>query len=97
MRDFHTWPFGVGVSDGFLFIILKFLFIGLILGAIILILKLILGDSFKRDTPPDPLEVLKIRLAKGEVSEEEYSRLRSIIIDKKNRISSQGAFPLTCW
>ncbi len=83
MNYYHTWPFGLGVSDGLLFIVLKFLFIGLILGFIIFILKLILGPSLKKDIPLDPSEILKIRLAKGEISEEEYNKLRSIIDNEK--------------
>ena len=83
MNYYHTWPFGLGVSDGLLFIVLKFLFIGLVLGFIILILKLILGPSLKKDIQLDPSEILKIRLAKGEISEEEYNKLRSIINNEK--------------
>lgn len=83
MNYYHTWPFGLGVSDGLLFIVLKFLFIGLVLGFIIFILKLILGPSLKKDIQLDPSEILKIRLAKGEISEEEYNKLRSIINNEK--------------
>jgi len=83
MSHYHTWPFGVGASDGLLFIVLKFLFIGVILGFIIFILKLILGPSLKKDIQSDPTEILKIRLAKGEISEEEYNRLLSLINKEK--------------
>lgn len=83
MSHYHTWPFGMGVSDGLLFILLKFLFIGVILGLIIFILKLILGPSLKNNIQLDPIEILKTRLAKGEISEEEYKRLRSLINKEK--------------
>ncbi len=82
MNHFHTWPFGSGVSDSLLFIILKFLFIGIVLGVIIWILKLFLGNTDNLNKE-DPLEVLKLRLAKGEISLEEFDKLKERIFKEE--------------
>ncbi len=74
MNTWHTWPFGWGMEDGLGFILAKFVFIGLVLGLIIFILKLALG--IKRDSP---LELLKKRLVRGEITVEEYEKLRKTL------------------
>ncbi len=71
MNTWHTWPFGWGMGDSLIFMLAKFVFIGIILGGIIFILKISLGIG--RDSP---LEVLKKRLARGEITLEEYKRLK---------------------
>lgn len=81
MNHFHTWPFGTGVFDSWLFIILKFVFIGLVLGLIIWILKLFLGD-INENKKEDPLDVLKLRLVKGEISLDEFDKLKKKILEE---------------
>ncbi len=78
MNTWNTWPFGVGVGDSWLFILLKFVFIGVVLGVIILILRSLLG--IKRKTP---LDILKERLARGEITPQEYERLKRIIKEEE--------------
>ncbi len=39
----------------------------------------------------DPLQILKVRLAKGEISVEEYSKLRSLIADDEEKNLDQGS------
>src|SRR5688500_19886074 len=39
----------------------------------------------------DPLQILKIRLAKGEISVEEYSKLRKLIVDNEEKNLDQGS------
>lgn len=80
MHRWSTWPFGMGVVDSWIFIILKFIFIGLVLGIIIVLLRwfLNLGD---KEIYKDPLDILKQRLAKGEIDIEEYENLKKKIKD----------------
>lgn len=44
-----------------------------------------------RQQVEDPLQILKVRLAKGEISIEEYSRLRRLISDDEERRLSEGS------
>jgi len=37
------------------------------------------ANKSKESTGEDPLEILKIRLAKGEITEEEFKRLKSLL------------------
>ena len=80
MHRWSTWPFGIGVVDSWMFIILKFLFIGLILGIIIVLLRWFLSIGNK-ELHEDPLDILKQRLAKGEIDLEEYESLKKKIKD----------------
>lgn len=45
----------------------------------------------ERQQIEDPLQILKIRLAKGEISIEEYSRLRRLVSDDESRRLGEGS------
>ncbi|TMN23344.1 SHOCT domain-containing protein [Lentibacillus cibarius] len=59
-------------------IMMAIIWIGLIVVAVVLIANFVNGGRKQR-----PLEIAKERLAKGEISEEEYDRLKQKLKDKQ--------------
>jgi uncharacterized membrane protein len=79
------WPFGPGLEGGWLLMISKFIFIGLVLAGIIWLLRRGFGPGgfLREDRQDEPgegsgrreaLQRLRKRLADGEISPEEFSR-----------------------
>lgn len=85
------WPFGPGFLGGWLLTLTKFVFIGLVLAVIIWVLRWAFGPGGwlrdeELDRPEDdsedrstPLRILDERLARGEISPEEYRRRRQAL------------------
>jgi uncharacterized membrane protein len=87
-----TWPFGQGFTAGWLMTLSKFVFIGLILGLIMLALRFLFGPrgplrdkDLEREAEEEKqrvneaMDVLRKRLAAGEISEEELERKKILI------------------
>lgn len=68
----YSLGWGWGMGFGWLFM---FLFWVLIILGIIYLVKLIIGGE-KKGKEDDPLEILKRRYAKGEISEEEFKKMK---------------------
>lgn len=80
------WPFGPSILGGWLNMLTKFIFIGLILALIMYLLRYLFGpggpmreDQTSRDESDPALEILRRRLAAGEISPEEYERLLALL------------------
>ncbi len=69
----YGWGIGMGLGFGWLLMILFWIL--LILGIVYLV-KLIGGSSKKVDKEETALDILKKRYAKGEISREEFERMR---------------------
>lgn len=89
--DWTNWPFGPGFTGGFLLIITKFIFIGLVLALILGLLRWAFGPGGKLRDPEwdqenrtvqgdEALTILKTRLAKGEISLKEYEERRQALL-----------------
>ncbi|MFO7817325.1 MAG: SHOCT domain-containing protein [Thermodesulfobacteriota bacterium] len=90
--DWSSWPFGPGFTAGWLMSITKFVFIGLVLGLIMLVLRLLFGPKgpfrdkeLEREAEEEKrkvqeaVDILNKRLAKGEISEEEFMRKKRML------------------
>ncbi len=83
----QSWPFGPSLTGGWLLSLSKFVFIGLVLALIIWLLRWAFGpggpfrgrefDSQSEDKSRDEaLDILRRRMAKGEISLEEFELRR---------------------
>ncbi|MFN2267185.1 MAG: SHOCT domain-containing protein [Desulfonatronovibrio sp.] len=90
--DWSYWPFGEGFTGSWILALTKFLFIGAILAVILGFLRLLFGPKgFFRDEEMDreaeeerqkvreAVDVLRQRLSRGEITEEEYERKKWIL------------------
>lgn len=80
------WPFGPSILGGWLNMLTKFIFIGLVLALLMYLLRYLFGpggpmreDPASQDETDPALEILRRRLASGEISPEEYERLLAIL------------------
>ncbi len=80
------WPFGPSILGGWLNMLTKFVFIGLVLALLMYLLRYLFGpggpmreDPAPEDNADPALEILRSRLASGEISPEEYERLLAIL------------------
>lgn len=69
----YGWGMGWGMGLGWLFFILFWVLI--ILGVLYLI-KLIAGGGRSKPTEETPLDILKRRYAKGEISKEDFEKMK---------------------
>jgi putative membrane protein len=69
------WDYGWGIGFGFGWLLMILFWILVILGIICLI-KLITGSSKKVEKEETAIDILKKRYAKGEVSKEEFEKIR---------------------
>jgi uncharacterized membrane protein len=81
------WPFGPGPGGGVLLILSKFVFIAFVLALIILLLRWAFGPGGRfRDERSESreraLESLDMRLARGEISPEEYRQRRKALFEE---------------
>lgn len=84
--EWAHWPFGPTLLGGWLNMLTKFIFIGLILALIMYLLRYLFGPGGPMherepdaDAPDQAVEILRRRLAAGEISPEEYERLRALL------------------
>ncbi len=90
--DWDFWPFGRGLTGGWVMILSKFVFIGAILAVILGFLRLLFGPAgYFRDKEMDleaeeerkrireAVDLLRQRLARGEISEEEFMRKKRLL------------------
>lgn len=80
------WPFGPTIMGSWLNMLTKFLFIGLVLVLIMYLIRYLFGpggpmreEDKGRAGPDQALEILRCRLASGEISPEEYERIRKTL------------------
>jgi len=80
------WPFGPTILGGWLNMLTKFIFIGLILALIMYLLRYLFGpggpmreDPQAEEGPDQAMEILRRRLASGEIPPEEYEHLRQLL------------------
>jgi uncharacterized membrane protein len=81
-----AWPFGPGPSGGVLLILSKFVFIAAVLALIIFLLRWAFGPGGRfRDERSESrekaLEALDMRLAKGEITPEEYKERKKALYE----------------
>jgi len=69
------WDYGWGMGFGFGWLLMSIFWILIILGGIYF-LKLIMGGSKKDGKEDTALDILKKRYAKGEISREEFEKIR---------------------
>ena len=90
--SWSKWPFGPGITGGWLFAVTKFVFIGFVLALIILFLRWLFGPGGRlRDPELDadtgseeqesPMQILNRRFAQGEISEQEFEAKKRLIRD----------------
>ena len=90
--DWSHWPFGPGMTGSWLMTLSKFAFMGVILAIILGILRYFFGPGgMMRDPEMDreaeeerreirkSVNLLRERLARGEISEEEFERTKRIL------------------
>jgi len=90
--SWSRWPFGPSLTGGWLLTISKFLFIGLALAGIIVLLRLVFGpggwlrdkeldEEAERDrkSREEALDILRKRFAAGEIDEDEFVRGRRLL------------------
>lgn len=80
------WPFGPSILGGWLNMLTKFIFIGLVLALLMYLLRYLFGpggpmreDPTSKDETDPALEILRRRLASGEISPQEYEQLLAIL------------------
>ena len=69
---------GYGFGFGIFGFIINLL---LIVGVIYLVIRWVSGEGISRDKESSPSRILAERFARGEITEEEYLRMRSILRD----------------
>ncbi len=67
------WNYGWGMGFGWFFMVIFWVLV--ILGVVYLV-RLIAVSAKKDDREESPLDILKKRYAKGEISKEEFGRMR---------------------
>lgn len=80
------WPFGPSFLGSWLNMLTKFIFIGLVLALMMYLLRYLFGpggpmreDTQTEEGPDQAMEILRRRLASGEVSPKEYEQLRQLL------------------
>jgi len=81
------WPFGPGASGSLLLMLSKFVFIALVLALIIFLLRWAFGPGGRfRDERTESrekaLEALDMRLARGEITTEEYRERKKALLEE---------------
>jgi putative membrane protein len=69
------WDYGWGMGFGFGAIAMIIFWVLLILGIVYLI-KMVAGSSKKEGKQETAIDILKMRYAKGEISKEEYEKIK---------------------
>jgi len=69
------WDYGWGMGFGFGWIVMIIFWALLILGIVYLV-KMIAGSSKKEDKQDTAIDILKMRYAKGEISKEEFEKIK---------------------
>jgi putative membrane protein len=69
------WDYGWGMGFGFGWIAMIIFWVSLILGIVYLI-KMFAGGSKKEDKEKTAIDILKMRYAKGEISKEEFEKIK---------------------
>jgi len=84
--EWSHWPFGPTLLGGWLNMLTKFIFIGLVLALIMYLLRYLFGpggpmreNNPDADAPDQAMEILRRRLAAGEINPEEFERLRAML------------------
>ncbi|WP_035243867.1 SHOCT domain-containing protein [Desulfonatronovibrio hydrogenovorans] len=90
--DWSYWPFGEGMTGSWILTLTKFIFIGVILAVILGFLRVLFGPKgFFRDEEMDreaeeerqrvreAVDVLRQRLANGEITEDEFQRRKWLL------------------
>ncbi len=82
-----AWPFGPGPTGSVLLILSRFVFIAIVLALIILLLRWAFGPGgrFRDDgaeSREKALEELDMRLARGEISTEEYRQRKKALLQE---------------
>lgn len=78
----HYGMMGYGGWDGWIFgPLMMVLFFGALVGAVILIVRLLRGDHLRASAPRDDraLSILRARFAKGAISQEEFESARKAL------------------
>ena len=73
------WDYGWGMGFGFGWIAMIIFWVLLILGIVYLV-KMIAGSSKKEDKQETAIDILKMRYAKGEISKEEFEKIKQDLI-----------------
>mgnify|MGYP006292578847 FL=1 len=83
------WPFGPSLTGGWLETLAKFVFIGLVLAGILLLLRWAFGPGgrFRDQDDGDPdrqsrqqaMDILRRRLAEGQITPEEFAQRKELI------------------
>jgi putative membrane protein len=71
----YGWGMGVGWGMGLCWLFVLLFWVLIILGIVNLV-KLIAGGGRRKDLEESPLDILKRRYAKGEISREEFEKMK---------------------
>ncbi|HDQ41016.1 MAG TPA: hypothetical protein ENN39_08335 [Desulfonatronum sp.] len=84
--EWSHWPFGPSILGGWLNMLTKFIFIGLVLVLIMYLLRYLFGpggpmreETQAGEASDQALEILRRRLASGEITLEEYEKLQKAL------------------
>lgn len=73
----HWGDFGCGMGFGWIGMVL---FWGLVIAGIVYLVQTITGRSKKAGTDETPLDILKKRFARGEISKDDFERMKDDIM-----------------
>ncbi|RQD68118.1 MAG: SHOCT domain-containing protein [Desulfonatronovibrio sp. MSAO_Bac4] len=90
--DWSYWPFGEGFTGSWILTLSKFVFIGVILAVILGFLRILFGPKGifrdkemdleaeqERERVREAVDILRQRLAKGEISEDEFEHKKWLL------------------